>query len=228
MVLDPNKNMDPKCIFCSEDLGFDRTKRVRHIGRHMEEIAFAIVTKPYEAWDFYSVSSERYLDGQGLWHSKPTWYPCICHDCGLKLHTVAERAKHFVSIHGLSVAEARAQSGGGHQCHRSNIRGQPPCNTLFSTPMDLKTHVFISHTKGGKIFCERCNWGDLLLSTCYSTRWRTLYSINAAEQVQCGLCGDLVPRDELFAVDDALDTGWIDVSESGGSEVSSNCSDRVR
>ena len=129
MVPDPNKNVDPKCVFCNEDLGFDRPKRVRHIGRHMEEIAFAIVTKPYEKWDFYSMSSEMYLDGQGPWNSEPTWYPCICYDCGVEIHTVAEREKHFVSVHGLSVAAARAQSSGGYQCRCSNSLEQPPCNT---------------------------------------------------------------------------------------------------
>ena len=116
MLLDSNKNVNSECVFCNEDLGFDPPKRVRHIGRHMEEIAFAIVTKPYEEWDFYSMSSERYLDGQGPGYSEHFWYPCICYYCGVKIHTIAERAKHLVSVHGLSVAAASAQSGGGYQC----------------------------------------------------------------------------------------------------------------
>ena len=45
------------CPFCDEKT--DRGTRARgdHLGRHMEEIAFAVVTKPYEDWDFYSTSS---------------------------------------------------------------------------------------------------------------------------------------------------------------------------
>ena len=195
MVLDPNKNVDPKCLFCNEDIGFDRTERGRHVGRHMEEIAFAIVTKPYEEWDFYTASSERYLDGQGPWHSEPTWYPCICYHCGVKLHTVAERAKHFVSVHGLSVTAARAQSGGGYQCRCSNSLEQPPCNTVLSSPMDLVTHFFISHTKGRKYFCETCNRGNSLLRTCYITKQTTPYPI------QCGLCGRFPPHIELYTLD---------------------------
>ena len=54
---DPTENVNLECPFCNEDIGFDLIERVRHIGRHMEEIAFAIVTKPYEEWDFYSDSS---------------------------------------------------------------------------------------------------------------------------------------------------------------------------
>ena len=47
------------CPFCDEKT--DRGTRARgdHLGRHMEEIAFAVVTKPYEEWDFYSTSSIR-------------------------------------------------------------------------------------------------------------------------------------------------------------------------
>ena len=46
-----------ECIFCGELLPASLTVRGRHIGRHMEEIAFAVVTKPYEAWAFYSDSA---------------------------------------------------------------------------------------------------------------------------------------------------------------------------
>ena len=46
------------CLFCGEVLSkAERDEYARHVGRHMEEIAFAVVTKPYEDWDFYSVSS---------------------------------------------------------------------------------------------------------------------------------------------------------------------------
>ena len=54
-------NMDPikahennKCLFCGENNGGRR-----HIERHMEEVAFAVVSKPYKEWDFYSDSSSK-------------------------------------------------------------------------------------------------------------------------------------------------------------------------
>ena len=52
------------CVFCGEVLPEAKCEeRSRHVGRHMEEIAFTVVTKPYEEWDFYSdASSARYRD----------------------------------------------------------------------------------------------------------------------------------------------------------------------
>ena len=46
------------CVFCgkiSSEVGCE--ERSRHVGRHMEEIAFTVVTKPYEDWDFYTDAS---------------------------------------------------------------------------------------------------------------------------------------------------------------------------
>jgi hypothetical protein len=42
------------CPLCQEPI---RDQFGRHVGRHMEEISFAVVTKPYEDWDFYDGSS---------------------------------------------------------------------------------------------------------------------------------------------------------------------------
>ena len=52
------------CVFCAEVLPEAECEdRSRHVGHRMEEIAFTVVTKPYEDWDFYSdVSSVRYRD----------------------------------------------------------------------------------------------------------------------------------------------------------------------
>lgn len=45
---------------------------LRHICRHMEEIAFTVVTKPYEDWDFYSdASSTRDQDKDKPRNAKP-------------------------------------------------------------------------------------------------------------------------------------------------------------
>ena len=47
------------CIFCGErtEAGNGVNARGRHIGRHMEEMAFTVVPKAYEDWDFYTDSS---------------------------------------------------------------------------------------------------------------------------------------------------------------------------
>ena len=48
------------CIFCREVLSaMTSREREEHLGRHMEEIAFSVVTKPYEEWEFYSDNSTK-------------------------------------------------------------------------------------------------------------------------------------------------------------------------
>ncbi len=52
------QSLHEDCFFCGKVLpeaGLE--ERSRHVGRHMEEIAFTIVTKPYEDWEFYSDAS---------------------------------------------------------------------------------------------------------------------------------------------------------------------------
>lgn len=50
------------CPFCSEDISEEISSsslhaRFKHVGRHMEDIAFAVVAHQYEDWKFYSESS---------------------------------------------------------------------------------------------------------------------------------------------------------------------------
>ena len=45
------------CVFCGYVLPEALSERKQHIRRHMEEIAFTVVTKPYEDWEFYSDAS---------------------------------------------------------------------------------------------------------------------------------------------------------------------------
>ncbi len=44
------------CPFCGEAIGGARSLKC-HLGKHLEEVAFAVVTRPYEEWEFYSDSS---------------------------------------------------------------------------------------------------------------------------------------------------------------------------
>ena len=58
------------CVFCEEVLSMaGPEERSRHVGRHMEEIAFMVVTKPYEDWEFYSDASSVIY--QGSYQSSP-------------------------------------------------------------------------------------------------------------------------------------------------------------
>lgn len=52
--------LDFACPFCNDMLSRSKNdERARHIGRHVEEIAFSVVTKPYEDWEVYSDSSRN-------------------------------------------------------------------------------------------------------------------------------------------------------------------------
>ena len=53
------KQASIKCLFCDQVTteGTGKDSRGGHVGRHMEEIAFLVVPKVYEDWDFYSDSS---------------------------------------------------------------------------------------------------------------------------------------------------------------------------
>ena len=57
----PDESAARVCLFCGEEFRID--DHAKHVSRHMEEIAFAVVRKPYEDWDFYSDSSGPF-DGE--------------------------------------------------------------------------------------------------------------------------------------------------------------------
>ena len=42
------------CVFCAEVLPCWDEDHIHHFTRHMEEVAFMVVTDPYEDWDLYS------------------------------------------------------------------------------------------------------------------------------------------------------------------------------
>lgn len=46
---------------CNSELSTFEKEQIKHISRHMEEIAFAVVPREYEDWTFYS-DSESHLE----------------------------------------------------------------------------------------------------------------------------------------------------------------------
>lgn len=60
------KRASVKCLFCGEQtaIGTGEASRGSHVGGHMEEIAFSVIPKAYEDWDFYPDSSfgGQYMD----------------------------------------------------------------------------------------------------------------------------------------------------------------------
>ena len=55
MILNPVQRSD--CLICGERIETGRVHLARHVGRHMEEISFAVVTKTYEEWASYADTS---------------------------------------------------------------------------------------------------------------------------------------------------------------------------
>lgn len=47
-------------MFCNSQLTTFEKEQIRHISRHMEEIAFAVVPREYEDWTFYSDSENHW------------------------------------------------------------------------------------------------------------------------------------------------------------------------
>jgi hypothetical protein len=45
------------CVFCGEDLALTLRARFSHVGRHIVEISFTVIPRPYEDWEFYSEST---------------------------------------------------------------------------------------------------------------------------------------------------------------------------
>lgn len=42
------------CPFCESEMAGTTDERFRHLGRHMEDLAFSVVPRQYEEWDFYT------------------------------------------------------------------------------------------------------------------------------------------------------------------------------
>lgn len=48
------------CVFCEQEVEGNSTEKFCHLGHHMEEMAFSVVSRQYEEWDFYSDSEGRH------------------------------------------------------------------------------------------------------------------------------------------------------------------------
>lgn len=57
--LENHIRLNNPCPFCQDTVpAIEKLGNGRHVGRHLEEIAFTVVPKPYEDWEFYSDSSK--------------------------------------------------------------------------------------------------------------------------------------------------------------------------
>lgn len=104
--------------------------RARHVGRHMEEIAFSMVTKPCEVWDFYSDSSktsDKREESISKW-AKVAIFPFVCSAPEISGDTLF-RCEYILSHTGK------------------------PCNSLWNRQDDLVSHL----DSARKLKCQICH-----------------------------------------------------------------------
>jgi hypothetical protein len=104
-----------------------------HVCQHMEQIAFAIVTKPYEDWDFYTDNGS---------------VACIAHE---------DNSPPVVPDEALSKSQytqENSKQSSDQEKHKCNV-----CEKRFTRPSSLRTHTY-SH-KGVKPYRgAKCGWRD--------------------------------------------------------------------
>ena len=119
-----------------------------------------------------------------------------------QINTVAGRATHFVNIHGLSVAAARAQSGGGYQRRCSNSLEQLPCNTAkqsnltagFKRPLNNKKQLSFKDEVESRIRLDKPLEDE--------------GSFNSSEEEKKDIEDDMIEEDSEEEDDDTLE--WED------------------
>ena len=130
---------DIACLFCREILSkAKRDERARHVGRHMEEIAFSVVTKPYEDWEFYT-------DSSGMSNK----------DVDLNL---TYRDTNFPYYAPFACFPPERTSGYGlHICEHINHFTGKPCNSVWARQYDLVRHEdSIHNNRKQKVRCHIC------------------------------------------------------------------------
>ena len=118
------------CLFCGllTTEGRGQHSRGRHVGQHMEEIAFMVVPKAYEDWEFYSEASSGIQPDKHT-HNLFTQYSLSSHRCDRQMH----------------------------RCEKNNPSTGKPCNTVFSRAYDLTRHEDTIHnSRKQKVRCQFC------------------------------------------------------------------------
>lgn len=110
----PNNGFDSLCLFCGQNLSERLDPIDRHVGRHMEEIAFSVLTKPYDDWSFYSDSSSgkalkyvRAPGSSGLAPNGRSSYQCDIvkrssgDECGVSFPSAMDFRHHLEASHSM-------------------------------------------------------------------------------------------------------------------------------
>ena len=139
------------CIFCGErtEAGKGDNARGRHLGRHMEQIAFTVVPKAYEEWEFYSESSSANLNSHKQAEAAAT----------TRNATVADADEKLACKPGMRSREATAKDARKHKIPSGySLKHWDP----EEEPIVLLGSVFDANTLGKwiydwTVFCHGAN-----------------------------------------------------------------------
>ena len=141
-LVEEKRKASIKCLFCGQQTteGRGQGSRAWHVGSHMEEIAFIVVPRAYEGWDFYSDSSSS---DAGIGASKePDWnYPTW-------------KAMTYDTSPNPQKTDNR--NSPPYRCDRINPSTGKACKTYFSRSYDLTRHEDSVHKVRKTLQCHYC------------------------------------------------------------------------
>lgn len=166
------------CPFCHEYTGSGKNSRRDHIGRHMEEVAFAVVSTPYAEWDFYSASTLSSLQTTSRFPSAfSNDFPLQSLDLSKsedKRLTSTESNPRIVDLKGIEnepverLRSVESQSRGDLDSQRvSECRYLDPstgrnCNIVYSRQKDFNRHIATVHFAAkDKLRCSFCSTKEI-------------------------------------------------------------------
>ncbi|KAF8248009.1 hypothetical protein K440DRAFT_627729 [Wilcoxina mikolae CBS 423.85] len=134
-----------RCPFCTEGLPVEKLELGRHLGRHMEEIAFAVVSKPYEEWKFYDDSA-----------SEKSSLPRKTSYSQERAGIVRSRPNYGATIPNQMMTSSSSKiTSSTQKTHKCTV-----CDKRFTRRRFLQKHILYSH-RGEKPFaCEHDGCGQ--------------------------------------------------------------------
>lgn len=125
------------CVFCGLECAHVTTESLKHLSKHMEDIAFSVVPRAYEDWAFYSDSD-----------SNPDVSVAVQ---SLQRHNLDDQDVIILDYIARYI-EGPDQTDSKWICKIEN------CNKRFGRKENIKSHVQ-THLNDRQFKCEVCNKG---------------------------------------------------------------------
>ncbi len=150
------------CPICQATIAPGSRAFARHLGRHLEEIAFAVVARPYEKWEFYDDTCSSNAGEPEIRIKSGTTegitpisrkdceltYTCDHFDCRHRFETGQELHLHQHQAHGgLSKGQLQDSQKDWHRCLKTNSATKKRCTAVFSRQSALHCHEVTIHKR---------------------------------------------------------------------------------